>query len=217
MYLRQLNGTRPLELVAPASVAFWGIAFARDGQSIYYSLKSPSHPTGNLFQIPTLGGTPRPLLSDIESKVAFSPDRSQIVFYRVDLSQGDSSLVVANTDGSRAHAVATKHPPEFFAPGFFITPSWSPDGKRISAGVRNSATRDAHLVTIDLSSGVETAFPERFTSVSATTWVPDGSGILFVAVPLRAWTTGNGGQIYFQPFPSGPVRRVTNDVVDTAI
>ena len=57
---------------------------------------------------------------------------------------------------------ATKHPPEFFAPGFFVAPSWSPDGKRIAAGVRNSTTRDAHLVTIDLASGGETAFPDRF-------------------------------------------------------
>ena len=58
MFLRQLSGTRTIELVAPANVGFWGIAFARDGQSIYYSVKSQSRPTGDLFQIPTLGGTP---------------------------------------------------------------------------------------------------------------------------------------------------------------
>src|SRR5258706_2332369 len=156
MYLRQLNGTRPVELLAPANIGFWGIAFARDGQSIDYAVKSQSRPTGDLFQIPTLGGTPRQLLSGIDSSVTFSPDRSQIAFYRVDLAQGDSSIVVANVDGSRVHAVAVKHPPEFFAPGFFVAPSWSPDGKRIAAGVRNSATRDAHLVTIDLATGSET-------------------------------------------------------------
>jgi Tol biopolymer transport system component len=214
MFLRQLSGTRTIELVGPANVGFWGIAFARDGQSIYYGVKSQSHPTGDLFQIPTLGGTPRQLLSGIDSSVTFSPDRSRIAFYRVDLAQGDSALVVANADGSQPRAFVTKHPPEFFAPGFFVAPSWSPDGKRIAAGVRNSATRDAHLVTIDLSSGTETVFADRFAVTSATAWAPDGSGILFVAVPLRGWTTGNGGQIYFQPFPSGPLRHVTNDVVE---
>jgi Tol biopolymer transport system component len=214
MYLRQLNGTRTVELVAPASVGFWGIAFARDGQSIYYGVKSQSNPTGDLFQIPTLGGTPRRLLSDIDSSVTFSPDRSRIAFYRVDLVNGDSSIIVANADGSGARVFATKHPPDFFAPGFFVAPSWSPDGKRIVAGVRNSATRDARLVTIDLSTGGETAFPDRFAVVSATAWAPDGSGILFVAVPQRGWSTGNGGQISFQPFPSGPLRHVTNDVVE---
>ena len=214
LYVRQVNGTRPVELLAPAAVGFWGSAFARDGQSIYYAIKTASQPTGELFQIPTLGGTPRRILADIDSSVTFSPDRTRIAFFRVDLAQGDSSLVVANADGSGAQAIATKHPPEFFAPGFFVAPSWSPDGQRISAGVRNSRTRDARLVTIDLATAGETAFPDRFTTVTATAWVPDGSGILFVAVPMRGWSTGNGGQLYFQPYPSGPLRHVTNDVVE---
>ena len=214
LYVRQLSGTRPVELIAPADVGFWGIAFARDGQSIYYGVKTRSRPTGDLFQIPTLGGPSRTLLSDIEGAVTSSPDRSQVAFYRVDLAQGASTLVVANADGSNAHALATKQPPEFFAPGFFVAPSWSPDGKRIAAGVRNSATRDARLVTIDVSTGRETAFPDRFATVTATAWVPDGSGILFVAVSGRGWSTGNGGQIYFQPYPSGPLRNITNDVIE---
>ena len=214
MYLRQLNGTRPVELLAPASVGFWGIAFARDGQSIYYGLKSQSSPTGDLFQIPTLGGTPRRLLSDLDSSVTSSPDRSRIAFYRANPANGDSSIIVANADGSDARVFATRHPPDFFAPGFFVAPSWSPDGKRIAAGVRNSSTRDAHLVTIELAGGSETVFPDRFAVAGATAWAPDGSGILFIGVPLRGWTTGNGGQIHFQPFPSGPLRHVTNDVVE---
>ncbi len=214
MYVRQLNGSRPVQLTAPATVGFWGMTFTRDGQSIYYGLKSQSRPTGDLFQIPTLGGTPRLLLSEIDSAVTFSPDRSRIAFYRVDLAQGNSVLMVANADGSNARPLATKRPPEFFAPGFFVSPSWSPDGTRIAAGVRNSATRDARLVTIELSTGSETALPDRFATVSATAWVPDGSGILFVTVPLQRWTTGNGGQIYFQPFPGGSPHPVTNDVVE---
>jgi Tol biopolymer transport system component len=216
LYLRQLNGARPIELLPPAAVGFWGTVFARDGQSIYYVTKEPSHPAGELFQIPLLGGTPRALLSDIDSAVTFSPDGSKLAFYRVDLTQGASAIVVANADGSNARALATTHPPEFFAPGFFVEPSWSPDGKRIAACVRNSQSRDARLVTIDAASGAETAFQDRFALATATAWAPDGSGILFVAVPRGAVgvSTGNGGQIYLQPFPSGPIRRVTNDVIE---
>jgi eukaryotic-like serine/threonine-protein kinase len=214
LYIRQLAGTRPIELAPPADVSFWGIAFARDGQSIYYSLKSRARPTGDLFQIPTLGGSPRALLADIDSAVTSSPDGSRIAFYRVDLAQGASTLVIANADGSNARALVTKQPPEFFAPGFFVNPSWSPDGKRLAAGVRNSATRDARLVTIDLATGTETAFADRFTNVTATVWTADGSGILFVSVPKRGWATGNGGQIDLQPYPSGSPRSVTNDVIE---
>ena len=215
LYLRQVNGTRPIELVAPAAVGFWGSAFARDGQSIYYGLKSTAQPTGQLLQIPILGGTPRRVLADIDSSVTFSPDGSQLAFYRVDLAQqGASSIIVASIDGSNARALATKHPPEFFAPGFFVAPSWSPDGRRISAFVRNSSSRDARLVTIDVSNGTETSTPERFAIGTATAWTPDGTGILFVGVPRGAMTTGNGGQIFLQPFPSGAVQRVTNDVIE---
>ena len=214
LYLRQLNGTRRVELLAPANVGFWGIAFARDGSSIYYGLKTGERPIGELFQIPMLGGAARALLQDIDSSVSPSPDGSQIAFYRADPDQGPSELVVANADGSNPRRLATRQPPEFFAPGFYVNPSWSPDGKRMAAGVRHTATMDARLITIDVGTGRETSFPERYISVTATTWLPDGSGILFVAVPVGGWTTGNGGQIFLQPYPSGPPRRITNDVME---
>jgi Tol biopolymer transport system component len=214
LYLRQLTGARQIELIPPSQVGFWGLTFARDGQSIYYAVKAATSPAGELFQIPVLGGTSHPLLTDIESNVTFSPDRKSIAFYRVDLSTGASSIVVADADGSHAQAVVTKQPPEFFAPGFFVSTSWSPDGKRIAACVRNSATRDARLVTFDLPTGAESSYPDRFSFASATAWLPDGSGILFTAVPSGGVSTANGGQIYLQPFPSGALRRITTDVIE---
>jgi serine/threonine protein kinase len=39
LWLRQVQGTRPIELVPAAPVGFWGIAFAKDGQSIYYGCR----------------------------------------------------------------------------------------------------------------------------------------------------------------------------------
>ena len=104
--------------------------------------------------------------------------------------------------------------PTFSRPAFSSRLPGRPTASGSPPASGTAATRDAHLVTIDLSSGSETVFPDRFAVASATAWAPDGSGILFVAVPLRGWTTGNGGQIHFQPFPSGPLRHVTNDVVE---
>ena len=179
LYLRQLNGTRPVELLAPDNVGFWGIAFARDGLSIYYGLKTRERPTGELFRIPILGGAARALLPDIDSSVSPSPDGSQVAFYRVDLAQGSSVLVVANADGSNLRMLATRQPPEFFAPGFFVNPSWSPDGKRMAAGVRNSATGVARLITIDVGTARETSFPERYLG--------DGNGLAarWIGHPVR--------------------------------
>jgi Tol biopolymer transport system component len=223
LYLRQLSGDRVVELLPPGPDVFWGITFARDGQSIYYSLKDASHSDGSLFQIPVLGGTPRPILTDIESVVTFSPDHARIAFYRIDLKTGASSIVVSNADGSGAHAILTKNPPEYLAPAFFTAPSWSPDGRRISGFVRNTQTRETRLATFDAETGAQTTFPGQFGFGTATAWVPDGSGILFAAVPqvgLNSVTlgtersSGNGGQIFLQPYPSGPIRRITSDVVE---
>jgi Tol biopolymer transport system component len=214
LYLRQMNGSRPIELVPPAAVGFWGIAFAPDGESIYYAVKSPAAASGGVYRIPVLGGAARLLLTDLESSVTFSPDGSQIAFYRIELSQGASSIVIANADGSGQHVLATKRPPEFYAPSFFTAASWSPDGKRIAACVRNSESRDARLITVHVATGTESAFPDRFGSATATAWMPDASGILFVAIPKGAVTSGNGGHIYLQPLPSGSPRRITSDVVE---
>jgi hypothetical protein len=186
LYLRQLKGARPIELVPSAPVSYWGITFARDGQSIYYALKDDAaNTTGTLFQIPTLGGTPRRLITDIESSVTFSPDRRHMAFYRIDRARGTSSLVIANLDGSDVHAIVTKQPPELLAPGFFVAPSWAPDGKTISGIVRNRDAREARLVTFDVTSGAETSFSGRYAFATATAWLPDNSGILFVGSPVR--------------------------------
>jgi Tol biopolymer transport system component len=214
LWLRQIAGTRPIELVPPDKVGFWGMAFSRDGQSVYYALKSPAQPTGALFKIPTLGGTSRQILTGIDSTMSFSPDGKRLAFYRVDLNEGTSALVIASADGTTVQTLATRRPPEFFAPGFFVAPSWSPDGRRIAAFVRNSASRDARLVTIDVAGGGEEAFAERYVEGTFTAWLPDGSAILYTARPIGSFGTGNGGQIYLQPYPSGPIRRVTNDVAE---
>ena len=214
LWLRQVGGTRPIELVQPSQIGFWGIAFSHDGQSVYYGAKTSAQPNGALFQIPTLGGASRQVLTDIDSPVTFSPDGSKLAFYRVNLSNGESSLVIAGADGANSQVLSTCRPPEYFAPGFYVAPSWSPDGQRIAAFVRNSASRDARLVTIDLAGGHRQSFTQSYADGSFTAWLPDGSGILFAARQHGSAGNGNGGQIYLQPYPSGPVRRITNDVAE---
>jgi Tol biopolymer transport system component len=212
--LRQMNGSRTIELTPPSRIGFWGIAFAPDGQSIFYAAKSTDQPTGALYQIPVLGGSPRRLLSDIESAVTFSPDGTRIAFFRMNPANGASQLTIASADGSGSRALATREPPEFFAPGFFVAPAWSPDGRRISAFVRNSRTRDSRLVTVDVDNGSAHPFEQAYADGTFTAWLPDGSGILYIARPPGAFGTGNGGQIYLQPYPSGAPRRVTSDLAE---
>ena len=118
MYLRQLNGTRPVHLVAPANVGFWGIAFARDGQSIYYGAeiavcarpatcsRSPRSAARRAaaLGISTAASPFRPIDRGSRSTASISPRATACSWSRMP------------TDRS-ARALATKQPPEFFAPG----------------------------------------------------------------------------------------------------
>src|SRR5439155_26810754 len=124
---------------------------------------------------------------------------------------GASALMIAGVDGANPHPLAVRRPPEFFAPGFFVSASWSPDGSRVVAAVRNSQKRNATLVTIALK-GDEAILGEPFDDIGFTTWLSDG--VVFVARGLGGLATGSGGQVWIQPFPSGAARRLTNDLID---
>ena len=214
LHLRQLGGGRIIELVPRERTGYWGIAFSRDGQSIMYSWKSAALPAGTLYRIPVLGGRPQEVLTNIDSPITFSPDGKRIAFYRVHPADRSSSIVTTALDGSDARIVITKKPPEFYAPGFFVAPSWSPDGAMIAAVVRDTRARDARLTVVDVETGVERAFPERLQEGTFTAWLPDGSGIAVAGRRPGVHTTGNGGQIYIQPYPSGALRRLTNDMME---
>ncbi|OFW10510.1 MAG: hypothetical protein A3H96_25120 [Acidobacteria bacterium RIFCSPLOWO2_02_FULL_67_36] len=214
LWLRQTGGTRPLQLDRPAG-GFWGVTFSKDMTSVYYAIKNAAQPLGTLYTIPILGGSPRPLLSAIDSPVTFSPDGSRVAYFRIEPDgTGASSLVTAGADGSNPQALVTKRPPEFFAPGFFVAPTWSPDGRAIAAAVRNSSTRDAGIVTIHVDDRSEHPFTRRHADATFTEWLPDGSGIVYAARAFGELGTGNGGQLWLQPYPSGDVRRITSDIIE---
>jgi Tol biopolymer transport system component len=213
LWLRQVNGTNPLELIPPRVVGYWGLNFARDSSSIFYAVKGVGDPGGAVYQIPLLGGPSRKIVTDVDSAPALSPDGTQLTYLRAGYSDANSSaLMIAGVDGSNPHPLAVHHAPEFFAPALFVNASWAPDGKRIVTSVRSSQTRNATLVTVGMA-GDEQRIGQTFTEIASTGWLPDQSGIVFIARG-GGISTGGGGQLWLQPYPSGPVRRLTNDLVD---
>ena len=212
--LRRLDQGQTLELVPAAVVGYWGIAFTPDGSRILYATKSAQSPAGRLFEVSVQGGPSTPVLDGIDSTTSFSRDGRRMAFYRAGFPEpGMTSLVTADIDGNNLHPLVSVKAPEFFVPAFFAAPSWSPDGERISAVVHNGSTGDAVLVTIDTRSGAKQEFSRRFRDATFTSWVPDGSGILFVADQADEFRE-YPRKVWIQPYPRGEPHRVTPDLLE---
>ena len=119
LWVRQMPGGQSLELIPPQRQAYWGVAFGPDG-SIFYGIKSQIDPLGAIYQISPLGGQPRMIISGIDSPPTFSPDGKRMAFLRARSPQAnESSIVVANVDGTGGRVLAAVRAPEFFVPIFY--------------------------------------------------------------------------------------------------
>jgi len=217
LWIRQLRGTNPIELVAPAAVSYYGITFAPDSASIYYVVRGPeplAYPTGMLFKIPALGGLPRRLGTPFDHHPSVSPDGTRLASLRAEYpSPNQSALLITNADGGDPHTLLVVDEPEVLAPGFFIAPSWSPTGDRIAVAVRNLDAYAGRLLTVDVATGAVHRFDSTFATATYTAWLPDGSGIAFIAANKSDPSIEFGSRVWIQPLPDGPPRPLTTGVV----
>jgi Tol biopolymer transport system component len=215
LWIRQLATASTLQLVPPAVVGYWGANFTPDSSTVYYVVKGKDHPEGGLYRVPALGGTPREVLTALDSKVVFSPNGRQMAYLRVDFPEsGASSLMVADIDGGNVRTLATKRPPDFVAPIFFGAPAWSPDGAFIVCPLeQHRGDVSGTFVAYRATDGAEQAFPrEDFPFVGQAAWLPDGRGL--VAIGGERSTTRRSSQLWLFTYPDGARRPITNDLLD---
>ena len=212
--IRQQGGDRSIELVPPATVGYWGIAFAEDGSRVFYATKSAQEPAGRLYVVDVLGAQPRALVDGIDSTITFAPDGRTFAFYRAGFPQrGSSALIVADADGGNQRVLASVAAPRLFVPGFFAAPSWSPDGARIAAAVRDVKTGDAWT-------GDGRRLLRDHRSVSAAVSGRHVHGLAsrrirgFCSWRIRSTRSENPAKVWLQPYPSGAPHRVTPDLLE---
>jgi serine/threonine protein kinase/Tol biopolymer transport system component len=211
VWMRQVSAASSVRILPPENVWYGGFTFSPDGDRVYYSAVTGNDTRGALFVVPTLGGTPRKLTSNIAGGVAVSPDEKQLAFIRPNPSEGEEALMVCAADGSNERKLVGRKGEDFFVSGFPQAPGWSPDGTTIATSV-GSVTGKIYMSVLlvsvaDGSSRLATS--NRWATVGSVVWVNDGRGIVLTGTE---YLTGVSPQLWYIDLATGNVRRLTTDL-----
>jgi serine/threonine protein kinase/dipeptidyl aminopeptidase/acylaminoacyl peptidase len=208
IWVRQLATGSTAQVVAPSTGNYRGLTFSPDGNYLYFVKGEPGTGLSKLYQVASLGGTPRELLVDIDSPVSFAPDGKQLVFVRQASGAGTSSLMTASADGTGERALVILHEPVAFSTE---GPAWSLDGQRIAVAKSLSSGFQTYAVeTVAVGTGTETRLGSRdWGYARRITWMPDGSAVIFGS-PVEKLSLNS--QLWQVTYPGGEARRITNDL-----
>jgi eukaryotic-like serine/threonine-protein kinase len=199
LWLKQLATGSDVQIASLGEDVCPGLAFSPDGDYVYFVRQSNLKPSGDLYQVPSLGGTPRKMLARISGPPSFSPDGHRVAFVRTTF--GEDSLLAAAPDGSDERVLASYKRPEGIS-GNRV--AWSPDGRTLAFAHENPQP----VLTIMGAQGGPTqpVAGVHWRSVLDLTWLP-GSGRLvvagFYAEPI---------QLFEVTLEGGEIRQITQDL-----
>jgi Tol biopolymer transport system component len=201
LWLKQLATDSDVQIATLGEDHCPGLAFSPDGSYVYFVRQEPLKYSGDLYQVPSLGGTARKVLKEISGPPAFSPDGQRVAFVRWTGSE-NSSLLIASLDGSGERVLASYKVPESIVPD---RASWSPDGKTHAFGHYGPA----FLTTIAAEGGqAQPVAGAHWGQVLDLTWLPGSRDLLVAGSPLGA----GGIQLYEVSLEGGEARQITHDL-----
>jgi len=209
--LRQVATRTDVQILPPDLGNFVGLTFSRDGNYIYF-VRSDQHDLSfrYLYAVPALGGTPRKLITDVDSGIAFSPDGRQITYEHWVPPRNQAELKIANSDGTGERVLTVVHDSSFTSlggPG----PSWSPDGRTIVfSKLLVGKPRRWVMNAVSVADGTTRELYSSSLGVGRPVWLPRGDMLLFP----RYDSSLRRSQLWTLAFPEGIARRLTHDISD---
>ncbi len=203
MWVMQVSTASKVEILPAAEATLWDPTFSPDGDTIYFCRYEDPGPS-RLYQVASLGGSPRKVVEHVNGRVSFSPDGRRFVFLRIDLDGERSNLVVSGIDGNDQRVIATAG-----APSRFDDPVWSPDGKAIAvARTTFDEGVQATVGTLAVDGGEWAALTDQsWLGVGEIAWLPDASGLV-----ITAENENSAAQLWELSYPDGRAGRLTNDL-----
>jgi Tol biopolymer transport system component/DNA-binding winged helix-turn-helix (wHTH) protein len=200
LWLKQLATDRVLQLATLETFTSPGLAFSPDGNYVYFVRKELLGPSGELYRVPFLGGSPAKVLDGISGAPAISPDGRTVAFVRSTLvTHGKDSIVTASIDGSGERILAT-----YDAPGIhFNRVAWTPDGQSLVYPLQSD------LMVIPASGGTAQQLRgDPWTNIDDIWNLPTGRDLI-VAGQLAGSTLR---QIVEVSLPDGKTHPISHDL-----
>lgn len=209
LHVKQIETATDNELVARDELRFRGLTFAPDGKSLYYAQQEKTSSEHILYQKSLQGGEGKRLLAGVDSAVTFSPDGKQIAFVRESQSKGESSLVIAKSDGSGERILITRKMPKYYAVEGL---SWSPDGTMLAVAAATSEPKfQFQIVTVRVESGMETPVGKQpWDWATKIAWL-DARKLVLIG---RRDESGVNNQPWLIEYPSGQARKLLTTLND---
>lgn len=181
LWLRNVPTNSDTQVLAPTNASYVDLIFSPDGNYIFFRKLANNAAFGSdLFRAPVLGGTPQPVVRDIDSEISFSADGKRIAFIRANNPElRRFQLLTASADGTDERLLSggpISELPRFLA--------WSPDGRQIALGYSHafgalSAIQLADVASQKLSSFVQ--FNDR--AINELIWAQNGRGLITTFEP----------------------------------
>ncbi len=203
LWLKQLATDSDVQIASLGEDVCPGLAFSPGGSYVYFVRQNALKPSGNLYQVPFLGGTPRKILGGISGPPAFSPDGQRLAFVRGTAAGEDSFLLTASLDGSGERVLASYKQPDFIIPARVV---WSPDGKTLAFVHRRT---HAVLTTIAAEGGeAQPVAGATWLLIGDLAWLPGSRDLVVSGFQLGSFSF----QLYEVSLEGGGARQIIHDL-----
>ena len=171
IWVRLLAGGRHIK-ITEADLDHEEPRWAPDSNSILYFTRSQTEdPHGTLWEVPALGGQPRPIAKTLGGG-DISHDRQRIAAFQ--LVDHTARLMILGRDGALIRELL-----QVQAGGKGRNPRWAPDDKMVAYIESGSKSFSYKVAVVNVTSSKRTEVAVETLIKGGLTWTPDGSGLVY--------------------------------------